>query len=60
MVVSLRKFAAAKVEEPQVHLKVKYYLEHFPEPQIMLFDLNRSSHRENIGWPDEDLKKPSP
>ena len=51
VVVSFRKFAGAKVEEPEVHLKVKYYLEHFPEPQIMLFDLNRSSHRENIGWP---------
>ena len=44
--------AGAKVEEPEVHLKVKYYLEPFPEPQIMLFDLNRSSHRENIGWPN--------
>jgi len=51
VVVSFRKFAGARVEEPEVHLKVKYYLEHFPEPQIMLFDLNRSSHRENIGWP---------
>ena len=51
VVVSFRKFAGAKVEEPEVHLKVKYYLEPFPEPQIMLFDLNRSSHRENIGWP---------
>ena len=52
VVVSFRKFAGARVEEPEVHLKVKYYLEHFPEPQIMLFDLNRSSHRENIGWPN--------
>jgi len=31
-------------------LKVKYYLEGFPEPQILLFDLNRTSHRENITW----------
>lgn len=31
-------------------LKVKYYLEGYPEPQIMLFDLNRSSHREGISW----------
>jgi len=31
-------------------LKVKYYLEGFPEPQILLFDLNRASHRENITW----------
>ena len=52
VVVSFRKFAGARVEAPEVHLKVKYYLEQFPEPQIMLFDLNRSSHRENIGWPD--------
>jgi len=51
VVVSFRKFAGAQVDEPEVHLKVKYYLEGFPEPQIMLFDLNRSSHRENIGWP---------
>ncbi len=51
VVVSFRKFAGAQVDEPEEHLKVKYYLEGFPEPQIMLFDLNRSSHRENIGWP---------
>jgi len=51
VVVSFRKFAGAEVEA-EVHLKVKYYLEPFPEPQIMLFDLNRSSHRENIGWPN--------
>lgn len=31
-------------------LKVKYYLEGFPEPQVMLFDLDRTSHRENITW----------
>lgn len=31
-------------------LKVKYYLEGFPEPQILLFDLDRISHRENISW----------
>ena len=52
VIVSLRRFLIAKDEEPEMHLKVKYYLEHFPEPQIMLFDLNRSSHRENIVWPD--------
>ena len=60
VVVSFRKFAGVRVEEPEVHLKVKYYLEHFPEPQIMLFDLNRGSHRENIVWPDKDLKKTLP
>lgn len=31
-------------------LKVKYYLEGFPEPQVLAFDLNRTSHRENITW----------
>lgn len=31
-------------------LKVKYYLEGYPEPQILLFDLERASHRENIAW----------
>lgn len=31
-------------------LKVKYYLEGFPEPQTLLFDLEKSSHRENIDW----------
>lgn len=31
-------------------LKVKYYLEGFPEPQVLLFDLNRTSHRENVAW----------
>jgi hypothetical protein len=31
-------------------LKVKYYLEGFPEPTILLFDLQQSSHSENITW----------
>jgi hypothetical protein len=31
-------------------LKVKYYLEGYPEPQVLLFDLDRVSHRENIAW----------
>ena len=53
VVVSLRKFPGVRVDDPEMHLKVKYYLEYFPEPQIMLFDLNRSSHRENIGWHDK-------
>ena len=45
VILSLRKF-----EPSEMQLKVKYYLEHHPEPQIMLFDLNRSSHRETIEW----------
>lgn len=49
VVCSYRKFAGART--PETQLKVKYYLEGFPEPQIMLFDLNRSSHREGINWP---------
>jgi hypothetical protein len=37
-------------DEGDFQLKVKYYLEGFPEPQILLFDLSRTSHRENISW----------
>lgn len=36
--------------EGDYQLKVKYYLEGYPEPQTMLFDLGRTSHRENITW----------
>lgn len=39
-----------KGDEGDHQLKVKYYLEGFPEPQILLFDLSRTSHRENIAW----------
>lgn len=46
VVVSLRNYG-----EDESHLKVKYYLEGFPEPQIMLFDLNHGAHREDIKWP---------
>lgn len=46
VVVSLRSYG-----EDESHLKVKYYLEGFPEPQVMLFDLNHGAHREAIGWP---------
>jgi len=46
VVVSLRSYG-----EDESYLKVKYYLEGFPEPQIMFFDLNHSAHREAIGWP---------
>lgn len=31
-------------------LKAKYYLEGYPEPQIVTFDLDKSSHREKIKW----------
>lgn len=46
VVISLRNY-----EADESHLKVKYYLEGFPEPQVMLFDLNHGAHRENIKWP---------
>lgn len=41
-------------EEGDYQLKVKYYVEGFPEPHILLFDLNRTSHREDIGWVAQD------
>jgi hypothetical protein len=31
-------------------LKVKYYLEGFPEPTTLMFDLKQTSHSENITW----------
>ncbi|MBA3512306.1 DUF3597 family protein [Sphingomonas sp.] len=31
-------------------LKVKYYLEGYPEPQTLIFDLEQTSHREDISW----------
>jgi hypothetical protein len=43
-VLSIRPMASGH------QLKVKYYLEGYPEPQILLFDLERTSHRENIAW----------
>ena len=45
-ILSIRPAAAAG----DYQLKVKYYLEGFVEPQTLLFDLQRSSHRENISW----------
>jgi alkaline phosphatase D len=45
VVVSLRNY-----EQDESHLKVKYYLEGFPEPQVVLFDLNHGSRREAINW----------
>jgi hypothetical protein len=44
-VVSLRNY-----QGDESHLKVKYYLEGFPEPQVMLFDLNHGNHVEGIRW----------
>jgi phosphodiesterase/alkaline phosphatase D-like protein len=44
-VVSLRRFPR---DERQ--LKVKFYVENWPEPHNMIFDLTRSSHREQIAW----------
>jgi hypothetical protein len=41
--VSLRHYKASESS-----LKVKYYLEGFPEPQTAIFGLERGSHRENI------------
>ena len=52
VVVSLRNY-----EQDESYLKVKYYLEGFPEPQVMLFDLNHGAHRENIHW--QEVSKPS-
>ena len=45
-VLSLRPMAAAG----DFQLKVKYYLEGFPEPQTLVFDLAKASHRENVTW----------
>lgn len=47
VVVSLRNY-----EADESYVKVKYYLEGFPEPQIVLFDLIHSSRREAIDWPE--------
>ena len=54
VVVSLRNY-----EHDESHLKVKYYLEGFPEPQVMLFDLNHGAHREAIAWPASGKPKPA-
>lgn len=45
-VLSLRRSDS----EGDHRLKVKYYLEGYPEPQTLLFDLNRTTHRENVTW----------
>lgn len=49
-VLSLRP--TLQPDDPQ--LKVKFYLEGFPEPQILLFDLGQGSHRENVAWVAQD------
>lgn len=55
VVVSLRNY-----EEDESFLKVKYYLEGYPEPQIMLFNLNKSSRREAVSWDKITAKQPLP
>ena len=55
VVVSLRNY-----EQDESHLKVKYYLEGFPEPQVMLFDLNHGSRREAINWPEQAKEAATP
>jgi len=61
VVVSLRNYGKQKQkgekEEKESYLKIKYYLEGFPEPQIMLFDLNHGARKENIEWPPAPKKK---
>lgn len=53
VVVSVRNFKGDEQHKMiEQHLKVKYYLEGFPEPTIITFDLNRASHREQIAWDD--------
>lgn len=47
VVVSLRNY-----EADESYVKVKYYLEGFPEAQIVLFDLIHSSRKEPIDWPE--------
>ncbi len=53
VVVSLRNY-----ERDESHLKVKYYLEGYPEPQVMLFDLNHGSRREAINWSALEANQP--
>lgn len=49
-VLSLRPTKSNK----DFQLKVKYYLEHFPEPATLLFDLQHITHSENITWLSQD------
>lgn len=45
VVCSLRKY-----DDENLQLKAKFYIEGFPEPQTSVFDLEKSSHKENIRW----------
>lgn len=49
-VLSLRPMKVAG----DFQLKVKYYLEGYPEPQTLIFDLEQTSHREDIAWAAQD------
>jgi hypothetical protein len=49
-VLSLRPMKVAG----DFQLKVKYYLEGYPEPQTLVFDLEQTSHREDISWAAQD------
>lgn len=51
--VAVFSLRPTKVTE-DFQLKVKYYLEHFPEPAPMLFDLQHITHSENITWLSQD------
>ncbi len=51
-VISLRR-----PEGSERQLKVKFYLEGFEEPTTIIFDLQRRSHRENLGWNSSSLGK---
>ncbi len=53
VVISLRNY-----EADESNLKVKYYLEGFPEPQVMLFDLIHGAKREDIKWEEPPEKEP--
>lgn len=60
VVLSLRRFGSpsarnARTEEMQ--LKVKYYLENRPQPEVILSDLNRVSRAEAIKWPSGETAK---
>lgn len=49
-VVSLRPGPGEGDHQLKVKYYLEYYLEGFPEPQTLHFDLNQTSHRENITW----------
>jgi len=48
---SVAVFSLRRMKQDGSHfLKVKYYLEGFPEPTTLFFDLSHTSHSENITW----------